>query len=105
VSQYGPYLLEGQIVNRGRPSSTKGSIGCVSLVYQLFVNIVRNSDYFEGKSRKKRGKSFLTLFSPCLFINLPFARKRAKGNKKMNKENKFSLIFLLGVCLNNKPKG
>ena len=27
---------EGKIVKRGRPSSTKGSIGCVSLVYQLF---------------------------------------------------------------------
>ena len=35
MSQYGPYLLEGIIVKRGRPSSTKGSIGCVSLVHQL----------------------------------------------------------------------
>ena len=31
-----PYLPKVKIVKRGRPSSTKGSIGCVSLVYQLF---------------------------------------------------------------------
>ena len=37
MSQYGPYLLKRKIVNRGRPSSTKGSIGCVSLVYQHTV--------------------------------------------------------------------
>ena len=32
-----PYLPKGQIVKRGRPSSTKGSIGCVSIVYQLLI--------------------------------------------------------------------
>ena len=35
MSQYGPYLPKVAIVKRGRPSSTKGSIGCVSMVYQL----------------------------------------------------------------------
>lgn len=35
-----PYLLEGQLVKGGRPSSTKGPIGCVSLVYQLFLIII-----------------------------------------------------------------
>ena len=39
MSQYGPYLLEVKIVKRGRPSSTKGPIGCVSLVYQLLKGI------------------------------------------------------------------
>ena len=35
MSQYGPYLPKVAIVKGGRPSSTKGSIGCVSMVYQL----------------------------------------------------------------------
>lgn len=38
MSQYGPYLPKVAIVKRGRPSSTKGSIGCVSMVYQLLEN-------------------------------------------------------------------
>lgn len=33
-----PYPLKRKIVKRGRPSSTKGSMGCVSIVYQLFNN-------------------------------------------------------------------
>lgn len=35
-----PYLPEGQIVKRGRPSSTKGPIGCVSIVYQLLEKLI-----------------------------------------------------------------
>ena len=44
--QYGPYLLMGQIVKRERPSSTKGPIGCVSLVYQLLVKLKKFENFF-----------------------------------------------------------
>ena len=67
-----PYLLKGQIVKGGRPSSTKGSIGCVSLVYQLLIILLIGTFFFyflrilkkneESFKRYPAGRSALFIF-------------------------------------------